>query len=91
MKSLPIAVALALGLASAALAQTQPPASSTTAPKTASAAEAKFKSADTNNNGALEGAELNAFKSTLAQVDTDKDGKLTRGEFDAGVKAGHIK
>jgi Ca2+-binding EF-hand superfamily protein len=89
MKSLPIAVALALGRASAALAQTQPPASTT--PKTASAAEAKFKSADTNNNGALEGAELNAFKSTLAQVDTDKDGKLSRGEFDAGVKAGHIK
>jgi|RhiMethySRZTD1v2_1073278.scaffolds.fasta_scaffold755637_1 Ca2+-binding EF-hand superfamily protein len=89
MRTLAIATALALGFGSVALAQMKspsPPAASTDA-----AAEAKFKSADKNNNGALDGAELEAHRAVMAQVDTDKDGKISRTEFLAGTKAGHIK
>jgi len=88
MKAVILATALALGFVPAASAQMKSPTLSAT---TDAAGEAKFKSADKNNSGALEGAELDAHKTVLAQVDTDKDGKLSRSEFLAGVKAGHIK
>jgi EF hand len=68
-----------------ALAQTTPPA----APD--AAVEAKFKAADKNSNGALEGAEVDAFKANLTKIDTNKDGKVTRDEFAAATKAGTIK
>ena len=77
---------LALAIATGpALAQTTPPA----APD--AAVEAKFKAADKNSNGALEGAEVDAFKANLAKIDTNKDGKVTRDEFAAATKAGTIK
>jgi hypothetical protein len=61
------------------------------APAGDAAAETKFKAADKNNNGSLDGAELDPHRGVLAQVDTDKDGKISRAEFLAGSKAGHIK
>ena len=78
-----LAVAVA---SSAALAQTTPPA----APAPSAAVEAKFKAADKNNNGALEGAEVDAFKANLAKIDANKDGKISRDEFAAASKAGTI-
>lgn len=93
MTSLAFATLLVVGLAPAGWAQTQspspakPPAASTSSDK----AQSKFKAADKNNNGSLDGAELDAHKLVMAQVDTDKDGKISRSEFVAGVMAGHIK
>ena len=76
---------LGLALASGqALAQATPPAAN-------AAVEAKFKAADKNTNGMLEGAELDAYKSTMVQADSNKDGKISRDEFVAATKAGHIK
>ena len=68
-----------------ALAQTTPPAASD------AAVEAKFKAADKNSNGTLEGAEVDSFKANLAKIDTNKDGKVTRDEFAAASKGGVIK
>jgi Ca2+-binding EF-hand superfamily protein len=53
--------------------------------------EAKFKSADKNGNGTLEGAETDAFKASMTQIDTNKDGKITREEFLAASKSGVVK
>lgn len=80
-----VALALASG---AALAQTTPPA----APASADAAViSKFKTADKNNNGSLDGAELDGYKANMAKIDTDKDGKISQAEFVAATKAGLIK
>ena len=85
MQKLLTGTILALALASGqALAQATPPAAD-------AAVEAKFKAADKNTNGALEGAELDAYKATMTQIDTNKDGKVSRDEFAAATKAGHIK
>jgi hypothetical protein len=54
-------------------------------------AEARFKAADKNLSGALEGAEVDGYKANMASIDTNKDGKVSRDEFTAAVKAGHIK
>ena len=86
--------ALAVALASSvALAQTTPPPAATAPSATTMdpAAEAKFKAADKDNSGALEGAELSAYKADMTKIDTDKDGKVSRSEFAAGVKSGVIK
>jgi hypothetical protein len=93
MRTVILATALAVGLAPAAFAQMKSPTTPAPTPSasTDAAGEAKFKAADKNNNGLLEGAELDAHKTVLAQVDTNKDGKISRPEFLAGVKAGHIK
>ena len=85
-------VALAL-IAGPALAQTTTP---TTKPTTAAvtgeaAVAAKFKAADKNGNGSLDGAELDAYKADLAKIDTDKDGKISLAEFQAASKAGVVK
>ena len=79
-----IAVALA---STAALAQATPPG----APTADAAVVAKFKIADKNSNGFLDGAELSAFKATMTRIDTDKDGKISQMEFVAAAKAGEIK
>ena len=91
----------------AALAQSPAPAPgapapsvSAPAPKTATttpavkadpANDAKFKSLDKNANGVIEGSELSAVTAELAKIDTDKDGKISRAEFDVAIKAGIIK
>ena len=79
-----LAVVLA---SSAAFAQTTPPV----APAADAAVEAKFKAADKNNNGSLDGAELDAYKADLVKIDTDKDGKISKAEFTTATKAGQIK
>ena len=79
-----LAVALASG---AAFAQATPPKM----PAADAAVDAKFKAADKNNNGSLEGAELDAYKANLAKIDTDKDGKISSAEFAAASKSGVIK
>jgi len=61
------------------------------APAADAAVVAKFKSADKNNNGALDGAEVDAYKASMTKIDTDKDGKISQVEFVAATKAGHIK
>ena len=79
---------LALVLASgAAFAQATPPK----APAADAAGDAKFKAVDKNNNGSLEGAELDAYKADLAKIDTNKDGKISSAEFAAATKSGVIK
>lgn len=55
------------------------------------AVEAKFKALDKDNGGTLEGAETATLKDVLAKVDTDKDGKVSKQEYAAAVKAGVIK
>lgn len=55
------------------------------------ATDAKFKSADKDNSGVLDGAELTAYKADMAKIDTDKDGKISRLEFAGAVKSGVIK
>jgi Ca2+-binding EF-hand superfamily protein len=79
-------VALAL-VAGPALAQTTTPASATGE----AAVAAKFKAADKNGNGVLDGAELDAYKANLAKIDTDKDGKISMAEFSAATKSGLVK
>jgi hypothetical protein len=54
-------------------------------------ADAKFETADKNSSGTLEGTEVGAYKGAIAQIDTNKDGKVSREEFAAAVKAGYIK
>ena len=79
-----VALAIAAG---PALAQTTPPA----APAVDAAVDAKFKAADKNNNGSLDGAEVDAYKANLTKIDADKDGKISRAEFAAATKSGLIK
>jgi EF hand len=88
MKKLVTGTFLALAMvAGPALAQTTPPA----APAADPAVETKFKTADKNGNGTLEGAEVDAYKANLAKIDTNKDGKVSRDEFATAAKAGLIK
>jgi EF hand len=78
---------LALAVASgAAFAQTTPKV-----PAADAAVDAKFEAADKNNNGSLEGAELDAYKADLAKIDTNKDGKISGAEFASATKSGIIK
>ena len=79
-------VALAL-VAGSALAQTTTPVAATAD----AAIAAKFKAADKNGNGSLDGAELDAYKANLAKIDTDKDGKISMAEFTAASKSGLVK
>lgn len=88
--------ALAIVLASgSAIAQTPAPTAPATPPSSTAtldaATEAKFKSADKNNSGALDGAETDAYKADITKIDTNKDGKVSRDEFGAAVKSGLIK
>lgn len=85
-----LAAAIALTLAPAAYAQSQQPSPpSATTPSTAD--EARFKAADKNGNGALEGTETDAYKANMTQIDANKDGKVTREEFLAAAKSGVIR
>ena len=80
------ALALALG-SGAAFAQTTAPQM----PAADAAVDSKFKAADKNNNGSLDGAEVDAYKADMAKIDTDKDGKISKAEFASATKAGHVK
>jgi hypothetical protein len=85
-----IAAVIALAVTPVALAQGQQP-SPPSATKPSAADEAKFKAADKNGNGALEGAETDAYKASMTRIDTDKDGKVTREEFLAAAKSGVLR
>jgi hypothetical protein len=87
-----LATLIALALAPAVHAQSKSPSGSPPAASTPSPAdEAKFKAADKNSNGALEGAEADAFRANMTRIDTNKDGKVTREEFFAATKSGVIR
>jgi uncharacterized protein involved in high-affinity Fe2+ transport len=94
-------LALALATAGHANAQTTPmpsPAASPGAAPSAPAApvqmdpasEAKFKAADPKATGFIEGAALKPYEPVMKEIDTDKDGKISRAEFASAVKAGII-
>jgi hypothetical protein len=84
-----LATVIALALAPAGYAQQQPSPPSSSAPSAAD--DAKFKAADKNGNGALEGTETDAFKAKMTQIDSNKDGKVTREEYLAAAKSGVIR
>jgi Skp family chaperone for outer membrane proteins len=97
-----LALSLATGAALAQTAPTAPPATGSSPPLAAAptapkadggdaAVIAKFKAADKNANGALDGAEVDAFKADLVKIDTDKDGKISQVEYVSATKAGVIK
>ena len=79
-------------VSSTGFAQTPAPkAPGQSAPAMDAAAEAKFKSADKDNNGMLNGAELTPFKADLEKIDANKDGSISRDEFASAVRSGVIK
>jgi hypothetical protein len=82
---------VALALAPVVYAQTQKPSGSPPSATMQGADEAKFKAADKNGNGALEGPETDAYKASMTKIDTNKDGKVTREEFLAASKSGVIR
>ena len=87
-----LAAVIALALAPAAHAQTKAPSGSPPSATAPSAGdEAKFKAADKNSNGALEGTETDAFKPNMTKIDINKDGKVTREEFLAASRSGVIR
>lgn len=99
MKKVLAATLLALGLATAgpAIAQTSPTAAPGAAPSAPAAplamdpaSEAKFKAADPKATGFIVGAALKPYEPVLKEIDTDKDGKISRAEFASAVKAGII-
>lgn len=94
MQKMLLSAALATVLATgSAIAQTPPPPATPPASTVImdATAEAKFKAADKDNNGILEGAEVEAYKTDMAKIDTNKDGKISRDEFAVAVKNGLIK
>ena len=91
MKHAVLATLIALALAPAVHAQTKQPSGSPPSASTPSADEAKFKAADKNGNGALEGTETDAYKANMTQIDANKDGRVTREEFLAAAKSGVIR
>ena len=96
MQKILASAALSIVLASgSALAQTPAPTAPAAPPAAAvtldAAMETKFKTADKDGSGTLEGAEADAYKADMAKIDTNKDGKVTRAEFAEAVKSGVIK
>ncbi len=59
--------------------------------KAADPVDAKFVAADTDKSGTLEGKETDAFKADLAKIDTNKDGKVSKQEFEVAMLTGLIK
>ena len=87
-----LALVLAAG---SAIAQTPAPTAPAAPPSSTvtldAASEAKFKTADKDNNGSLDGAEADPFKADMTKIDTNNDGKVSREEYGAAVKSGLIK
>lgn len=71
----------ALFVAGPVVAQTKAPAP----------ADAKFVAADKDKSGMLEGTELTQYQADMAKIDTNKDGKISKTEFEAAEKSGVIK
>jgi hypothetical protein len=71
----------------------QPAAQGTPVAQTSpdAAHEARFVAADKDKSNALEGAELDNWRSDLAKIDSDSDGKVSKPEFVAAAKANVIK
>jgi hypothetical protein len=91
-------LALTMAATGQAWAQSSPPAAPAIPPAASAATvtmdpatEAKFKAADKTGKGVIEGAALEPFKPVMQEIDTDKDGKISRAEFAAAVKAGVIR
>lgn len=82
----PLAFVLALA-GGQAWAQQQPTAP---AAKAAPDCAAMWTAADLNKDGSLVGDELKAYTTVLSTIDTDKDGKLSRVEFDTACKANRL-
>ncbi len=76
------AIALLIA-AGPAFAQTKAPA--------AAPVDAKFVAADTDKSGSLEGKETDVYKADLVKIDTNKDGKISKQEFEVAMQAGVIK
>ena len=94
MKSLATSMFAIVLASGAAVAQsTTPPVAPATsaAPAVDSATSAKFKAADKDNSGVLEGAEVAGYKANMNKIDTNKDGKISMAEFAGAVKSGDIK
>jgi Ca2+-binding EF-hand superfamily protein len=94
MKSIFVAMLLAAGLSYPVAAQTTSPPTTTTpaAPSTtAASSDSRFKAADSNGNGVLEGSELSSFRQNMTQIDKDHDGKVSKAEFADAMKAGLVK
>jgi EF hand len=87
-------LALALATAGHANAQTTPmpsPAASPGAAPSAPAAPVQMDPAsDPKATGFIEGAALKPYEPVMKEIDTDKDGKISRAEFASAVKAGII-
>ena len=94
-KTMMSVVATAIVLATgSAFAQTPAPTVPATPPaafKMDAATDAKFKAADKDKSGTLEGVEVDAYKADMTKIDTNKDSKVSPAEFDAAVKSGLIK
>jgi hypothetical protein len=83
MKSTVSTLALIALLAIPAAAQTKSGAADTP--------EARFTAADVDKSGFLDGKELEPFKSQIAKIDTDKDGKISKQEHHMAVMTGLVK
>ena len=103
MKSLLTTATLAIGLALPAVAQTQmgphrdpgleSPLAAGLGGKQAQAQDCTgmWNKADVNHKGILDGKELDKFRSVLNSVDTNKDGKISQGEFMTACQKGELK
>jgi hypothetical protein len=90
--SVAVTALLVLATAGLAVAQTGPTGAQ---PATGAASdpvlEAKWNALDKDGKGVLEGAALESMKTVLPQIDTNKDGKVSKAEYMAAAKAGLIK
>ena len=87
---LTVAAPLSLLLAIAggqAWAQQQPKAPPA---KAAPDCAAMWTAADVNKDGNLDGDELKAYTTVLSTIDTNKDGKLSKVEFETACKANRL-
>ena len=102
MKKTSVILSLVSLLAAGAVhAQAPAPAPSAPAPSKPSSAPAqakpadpvdiKFMTVDKDKSGMLEGAELDTYKADLAKINSNKDGKVSKEEFNMAMKTGLIK
>jgi EF hand len=51
---------------------------------------AMWTAADVNKDGSLAGDELKPYTASMAAIDTDNDGKISKAEFEAACKANKL-